>query len=637
MNSELQQPGVLPPELNREQSATQERPDVEPDISETDLQRKIEQAVNEVGLSQSEVIAAANSRIKGVAQSSGLPAVQLYEQGGFADDVNVTTLKITELSEKAKTEVAELARHSPEVRDFTKQYSGFWRDRLAEKIRDARSQYREKQASFRAVNLERGVKRTELDAEIAILATEIGETDAKLESQKNELEKEKSRIAYRIANLIGRPKAMPNESIIQGMETESAELRTRLEEKRGLAKESEEIILDGHELKDARAEIDKFYEEQMGIQKVFEQEKASERDVATVSNEKGVLFLHALSLDGYVSTNTSENNPIIDTEKMTSLDKVRIVLGVEPAISVSTRNIIGENKVETMYPMGLIIGAGTVLSAYGGDAGTYADNPSVRRSQDDDRLKSAVQEDFSQNMKGALERELSMSSSGAVGSATAWNELVVENPMVSGVFIQMNSFGNEATRAVASMKQAFIMSKEFGLPVYGIRHNGEMLQFLSEDFSTIAQEEVLSYRCELGMDEKIQGVEKALETQAHPDPLIQQRLIEIGAQERSDEAFQKTQEIRAFYSGKAEEYLNALVYEGTVEWIMENLGQTDNIGIGLEEIIKLVVKPGVGEAGLQKINLLFGGKTPDEIRGVCNSILSTAAKLRGLMGSPENV
>lgn len=634
MSNESEKFGLPPPEQNQEQTPNQEQSAAEQEISEAELQKNLEQATGEIESSQNEVIASVDRRIKGVPVSSGLSeekATEIYEQGGFAEKVNATKEQITELGKETKIEVEGLTLRSVEVRDFTKKYSSFWRDQMAEKIRNARKIFHEKKTSVQDKNLERSVNRTELQSEITTLENNVNEIQTNLEVQKIKLEKEKNRVAYRIANLFGRTKEIPNEGTIKELESEAEKLRKNLEEKRKLFGECEEILLDDNELKEAKKEAHKFYEEQKDIHDVFEKEKDKGRDVTSISKEKRVLFLHALPLDGYGMGNTSENNPNIDTEKMTSVDKTRIVLGIEPTISVSTINISGENsgnKFQTMYPMGLIIGEGTVLSAYGGDAGTYSDNPFVRRSKYDRRLKSAVQENFTENMERAMKGE-----AGEGTMQMGWNEVVVENPKVSGIFLDMNRFVGDKTKAVDAIKQAFKMGKEFGIPVYDIRPNGEMSQLLSEDFRPVTQENILSYQCELGAEEKIEGVEKVLKTQEKPNAQIQRRLTDIRTKEKSDETFLKTQEKRVSYSSKAEENFNALEYENIARYMLKTLDRIGNVGF--EEITKTAVGEGVNQRGLEKINLLFGSKTTDEIRFISESMVQRATMLKELIESRE--
>ncbi|MSU54980.1 MAG: hypothetical protein EXS46_00390 [Candidatus Taylorbacteria bacterium] len=622
MNKGSEKIGVLPPEKNQEQTLAQEN-------SEAEFQGNLEKATGEIESSKTVIMASADKRIEGMPVSSGLSkqkATEIYEQGGFAEKVSAIKKQIIELGTQTKAEVGSLTPRPRELRDFTKHYSGFWRDQLAKKILDVRGEFNQKNILVKEENLKRSETKTTLETEISILEQEIGKVLNDMESHRVNLEKEKSRIAYRIARLLGKEKKVPIEGALQEAETELERLRRELDEKKNLLGECEEIVLDETELKKAKEEIRKFYEDQKGIHDIFEQDKIKERDIANISQDKKVLFLHTLPIEGLMG-NTSENNSILDTENITSIDKMRIVLGIEPTLSVSTINLSGEDVekgFKTMYPIGLIIGKGTVLSAYGGDAGTYADSPFVRRSKYDRTLKSSVQEDISGNLQKAIKRE---SGSGTTHSAVElYNEVVVENPKVSGIFLDMKSFSAKKYLGMEAMKQAFRMSKELGLPVYDISPNGEMVDLTSDDLRTVTQEEILSYQCDLSTEEKVEGVKKVLKTQEKPNPEIQRKLVEISTQERSDKALSEAQEKRAVYSKKAEERLRVLKFEPTAKSILEGWKSFEEIYKNLDE-----------NASLQEeLTLMFGGKTPEEIKANAESILQKATTLKGLVGSREN-
>ncbi len=158
------------------------------------------------------------------------------------------------------------------------------------------------------------MKQTELQSEISAIENEISKIQADIETRRLSLEKEKGSITYRIASFVGYRRELPEEAKILNLEDKSKSLYAEVEQNKNLLNECGEIILDEKELKEASEEISKFYEEQKGIQGVFEKEKNKERDVASISKEKKVLFLHTLPVDGYGMNNTSENNQNLDND-----------------------------------------------------------------------------------------------------------------------------------------------------------------------------------------------------------------------------------------------------------------------------------------------------------------------------------
>ncbi len=545
-----------------------------------------------------------------------------------SDEVDEITKNATEQISQVGGSPKSEQEGNPDLKKFTKQYSGFWRSQLAEKIRDTRKKILEKKTSAQKQNSEHSADRTILQSEITATEQEFNKIRTELESREMELEEEKNRLISRITSLFGRNKEVSDDAIAKELESKSEKLQAFLEEKRKLISECGDVVIDESEIEKAREEIRQFYEEQKNIRDVFGSEKTRERDISSISKEKGVLFLHTLPVDSYGMGNTSENNPNVNTEKMTSADKTRMVLGIEPTISVSTISLRRENaedKFQTMYPIGLVIGEGTALSAYGGDAGTYADNPFIRRSKYDRDLRSAVQENFGTNLDRAIKGE-----AGQAAMQTGWNEVVIENPKVSGIFLDLNrlQIGQDTTKAIDAMKQAFGMGKEFGLPVYGIRPNGEMTELSSEGLETTTQENILAYKCELGTEEKVEGVEKVLKTQEKPNIEIQRKLSEIQAQRNSKSDFIQNQKQRAIYSGKSEQCLSALEYENVAKYMEKTLNRLGDIGF--DEILKVAQSEGVGERGLEKINSLFTGKTTSEIRSISESLVQKADLLKGL-------
>ncbi len=555
------------------------------------------------------------------------------------------------ISEGAKIKITETVQTSEftkekgsefiETKNFTKEYSSFWRDELSKKIHDIRSKYNEKKVLVEKENLERTDKKTEIQSEISVIEKEINKIQANIETHKLSLEKEKGRMTYRIASFIGYRKELPEEAQISNLEDKSKNLQEDVGQKKILLSESSEIILDQNESEEAEKEILKFYEEQKGIQDVLEKEKNKERDIASISKEKKVLFLHTLPVDGYGMNNTSENNKNLDTKTMTSIDKARMILGIEPTISVSSVSISGENihsKLQTMYPIGLIIGEGTAVSAYDSDEGTYADSLFSRRSKYDRTAKSTIQENFTENIENALAGQ----AKERTNTDKPWNEIIVENPKVSGVFLDMTRLLKDQDRGKAkdAMKQAFNMGKELGIPVYNIQPNGEMINLLDESFKTVTQEKVLSYQCDLGSEEKIGEMEKILKTQEKPNQEIQKRLTEIKATKKLNENVLKLQEKKSSYSFKAEECLNAFKYENIANAVLNDINFFGN-DVEYQKIIDTAVnvaeRENLNQNGLNKITLLFKNKPTEEIKILAESLLKDSKRFTDMINTRDSI
>jgi len=312
---------------------------------------------------------------------------------------------------------------------------------------------------------------------------------------------------------------------------------------------------------------------------------------------------------------------------MTGIDKARVVMGVEPTISVSTIDLSGkdkENGFRTIFPIGLIIGGGTMLSAYGSDAGTRADSLLVRRSQSDRNLKSIVQENFSENIGKALE---GAALEGA--SQKGFNEIVVENPKVAGISLDLNRLSYDESAALAGIKQALVMGREFGMPVYDINPSGRMIDITSEDMRTVTQEDILSNKCNLTAEDRIKGVEEVLKTQGQANPEIQNRLAEISKKEKLDQDFSEAQKQKELYSARAEECLQALEYERLARFVGK-LEDTSFEGIS-KAVLDNSFFAATEESTMANLNLMFKGKSPEEAKDYSQKVVKRADMIKGLI------
>ena len=135
------------------------------------------------------------------------------------------------------------------------------------------------------------------------------------------------------------------------------------------------------------------------------------------------------------------------------------------------------------------------------------------------------------------------------------------------------------------------------------------------------------FQCDLSTEEKIEEVKEVLKTQEKASPEIQHKLSEISNQEKSDQTLIKNQEKRALYSSKAEAWLDTLEKVGAARYVTRiNRSKP----MSLEEIIETATIDGTEERGLKHISSVFEGKTAEEIKTYCESIIQKAEALEGL-------
>ncbi len=297
----------------------------------------------------------------------------------------------------------------------------------------------------------------------------------------------------------------------------------RIERKAGGSRESQQAIASG------------FYATQRGIANEFQKDiAAGKRDIEQLSDKHKALFLHGVPIltrynDGTTvpGRNTSMNNPLFESEKMGHLERAGGVMAVQPTISVFTRKM-GEKEPlhaeESFYPVGVILGGGRVLSAYGGDAGTITQGMRQKYSKYDKALQSTIQGGIEENMSMAIERK---KDNPAVYGGT--NEIVVEQPEVSGAYAYISSLkkeGNvtmtngggyneyldwEMKKTLKNMKGTLEISEKYGVPAYLITHNGQAIDLLDENLSPVDVASIMREKPVMAAQQKIKDAQMLMQ------------------------------------------------------------------------------------------------------------------------------
>lgn len=514
---------------------------------------------------------------------------------GFSGEETEALKQETGIDTELKANTEEILSLADETtRQFTKEYSPKWRNAEAKRIRDMRREYFKKKQTITQENEARAETRTAVESELSAKEKEMAEHAETLRKLDDEIVERKNAAWFKIKNMFGFSEELPEERVWSEKISELREVKREAEEKKRLLTETEEVVLDNAELKLAKEEVRKFYEEQKGIKDIFEQEKDKKRNVAEVAKQKRVLFLHALPSNGE-EANTAMNNPNVVTSAMGILERAKMLIGLEPTISVSTKQL-STNGVEqekaviqktgghpVLYRAGLILNGGNIMSAYGGDAGTLAEGTKRRFSKYDSSLRSTIQEDFSHNLDTALEHRIE--KYGPTNSGI--NELVIKKPSVSGSFSYFtapvgrekfleNNYGNledfEPYRQNMERQQiryalsALELSKGLGMPAYGVKENGAILDLLDEDFTDVLPEEVMAKKFSFSTNDRINYVKNSMGFSQNEilTKEAQQKLEEI-AQMEPDENDKNT--LREEYRSRAEHIIHALSekYDGIYE------------------------------------------------------------------------
>jgi hypothetical protein len=212
--------------------------------------------------------------------------------------------------------------------------------------------------------------------------------------------------------------------------------------------------------------------------------EALQKRVEATSHREGVYVVH-----GFV--NDFETRHIKATNKSTGfLDKLEILLTMQPTISASTIRP-GDDEYSTWGALGVILNGGTITGATKRD----------RSSSAEQRNNSTIDDVTLREIKEAIE-ELPKSKKGIttmLGSqALVYNELFVREPSVAGLYITLRENEGEIeiydaryNEHKSMLQHAQKLSKEWGLPLYGIL-NGEVVTFSVGEDKKVKVEEKLS-------------------------------------------------------------------------------------------------------------------------------------------------
>lgn len=584
--------------LEKEVQKTSENPRKTPELIVSDIETRIgektlspEKAQGEVSQETDKVISETNGILETGMTSLGFSGEESYaleKETGIGAELKANTKEILSLADET-------------TKQFTKEYSPKWRNAEAKRIREMRQEYFQKKQTIAQENEVRAETRTAVEYELSSKEQEMAQYAETLRKLDDEIEERKNTAWFKIKNMFGFAEGLPEERMWGENISKLREAKHEAEEKRQLLAETEDVVLDNAEMKLAKEEVRKFYEEQKGIKDVFEQEKDKERSVTEVAKQKQVLFLHGLPSRN--TANTSMNNPNVDTESMGLIDRAKMVIGLEPTISVSTkhtgkegvsaeqalikqkRSTLHQNPV--LYETGLILNGGHITSAYGGDAGSLAEGTKRRFSKYDSTIHSAIQENFSENLNAALEHRIV----GSGISETLINELVVEKPSVSGSFAYFEKLDDyddflhhyekhkdqisekeieyryQEYRREKEYKQnsdivsVLKLSQELGIPAYGVKENGELFDLLDEDFNEVLPEDVMSKKFSFSADDRINYIKNSM-------GFSQNETLTKEAQQKLEEIQQMEPEeggedvIRQGYRTRAERILYALKFDG---------------------------------------------------------------------------
>ena len=216
-----------------------------------------------------------------------------------------------------------------------------------------------------------------------------------------------------------------------------------------LRKEVEQQYVDRETLSKARGKLTEFYGSQESAWVEY-QEAEQTRDVTNVMKEKDVYVVHGIQDFFAPDTNSLlRYGETIET-------KLMVLLAFDPTLSTSTIKK-GDTNRNMWSRVGVLLNGGRVLSAHGRDAATVATGLKSRTSG------------FSpdRNIKEDIERAIKRERFGVGGFG--YNELVVENPRVAGLYICLDVDESEGEHRPISVERMLEASRLSRLPLYAMQ------------------------------------------------------------------------------------------------------------------------------------------------------------------------
>lgn len=347
------------------------------------------------------------------------------------------------------------------VREFSKEHGSEARKGVAENISQKRREHFDKKESLEREILELTETIKKHETAIGVVIEEIKILEAELLARKTSTISEILNI-FKIREI--RAKLGLSSLKKEDLEREVSSLRSNMEKVR-------EQSQDRHELDNAQEMMKTFYVDQKSVMEAYETEREI-KDVGHIAEKYDAIFVHAI----HPNFTPGENSLIKEGTPWAT--KLKILLAFEPTISTSTVQA-GDNATNIWARVGVVLGGGEVQSAHEGDAGTRAEGLTKRENM---YQKQASEQ--------AIEDAVTRST-----SRTGYNELVVANPSIAGLFICVDNpkdtLHKQDSLPLEEMQKA---AMGVGLPLYAM-HKGEIFEIddTASSADGMSQRETVSF------------------------------------------------------------------------------------------------------------------------------------------------
>lgn len=443
---------------------------------------------------------------------------------GMFDDTGFQEIVPTEENPdtlEAAEEYQQTVSNRLEAREFSKEHSQFYRDRLARDIRSKRRDlsdflqgkkrdveelelsHQETLNSLQSQISQREseyVNRTEYKEKFELFKAEVSELEGELEAIKNSFwqrlfGKEKLAVLESKKHTLDAQASLlyePDRERILELTKEIDEYKSQLENEKENSrsahiiseiKEHSFFVQDSY-VSEAKDLIKNFYDGNLELKRELENNPMS-RDVAENCRAHGVLLRHGVP-DPYEKRvddpDWSGNNSVIDTKQLEASERLLFAASVQPALSTHTEVVSGGHMKQ-----GFIVGGGEITAASKTDLFSYASNFDSRNPKYDRDIVSSysprIQESFAEAVEHAGDRQRS------------WNEIIVQHPEFSAIYTEdVGEYGKYTEEGhnlfYTKAKWALEQSAALGMPAVVILESGQIINIATDEEMT--HEELLS-------------------------------------------------------------------------------------------------------------------------------------------------
>lgn len=359
------------------------------------------------------------------------------------------TINTPEEEHESSSSMPEVSAYDS-VKEYSKDQSAEERSALAAQLRLRRTIYQTSRTELRLQTETFGQERETLRARAELALVKIQETRVALDNLKTARVGVLTGAVSMMKQFMHRGEIQAQTASMRTQEEEIAEVQQRQIELDQILAELSAQIEDDTELTAVHNELENFYAAENQSWQEYEADRRA-GNVTELMKNHNVLFVHGIS-----RFTPDANSPLQSSADVE--DKFRIVLGLEPAISTSTISP-GDGRESYWASQGFILAGGTVTEAHRRDAATKPHGLASRSS-----MYSTNNIPIVEQISKAIQLRDNQ------GSLIKYNELVVEHPKPSALYVTLDNTPNNYNPYDEARSNMPEIAEKLGLPLVVIQN-----------------------------------------------------------------------------------------------------------------------------------------------------------------------